>query len=169
MLELAAEAGISVVGIDSDPAMAQRIRAKGLAVECVDAFEYLDGQPDGSIYSICSIYSSQFIEHLTGGRLIALIQMAYRRLAPGGLFVAEAGNPHSPRALKAFWVDLVHDHPISPESLVVWFRFAGSPKPVFGSPSALATSMLTSCPRGSTPSLPARRPGESDGSRVARR
>jgi SAM-dependent methyltransferase len=122
MLELLAEAGIPAMGIDFDPVMAERIRAKGLAVECADAFEYLDGQPDGSIGSI---YSSQFIEHLMGDRVIALIQMAYRKLVPGGLFVAETINPHSPRALKAFWVDLTHAHPIFPESLVVWCGLAG--------------------------------------------
>jgi SAM-dependent methyltransferase len=122
MLELLAEAGVSAVGIDFDPVMTGRIRAKGLAVECGDALQYLDAQPDGSIGAI---YSSQFVEHLVGDQVIALIQMAHEKLVPGGLFVAETINPHSPRALKAFWVDLTHAHPIFPESLVVWCGLAG--------------------------------------------
>jgi SAM-dependent methyltransferase len=122
MLEVLADAGVEAIGVDLDPDMAERVRAKGLAMECLDAFEYLDKQPDGSI---ASIFSAQFIEHLTGERLISLIRLAYRKLAPGGLFVAETVNPHSPRALKAFWVDLTHAHPIFPEALVVWCGLAG--------------------------------------------
>lgn len=122
MIELLAEAGVPATGVDHDPDMADHARAKGLAIECLDAFEYLDKQPDGSIGSV---FSAQFIEHLPGEQLIALIRMAHRKLVPGGLWVAETVNPHSPRALKAFWMDLTHAHPIFPESLVVWCGLAG--------------------------------------------
>lgn len=122
MLELLADAGVQAIGVDLDPDMAGHLRAKGLEMESIDAFEYLDKQPDGTIGSI---FSAQFIEHLGGEQLVSLIRLAYCKLAPGGLFVAETVNPHSPRALKAFWVDLTHAHPIFPETLVVWCGLAG--------------------------------------------
>ena len=122
MLELLAEAGVPATGVDLDPDMADHVRVKGLPMECLDAFDYLDKQPDGSIGSV---FSAQFIEHLPGERLISLIRLSYRKLAPGGLFVAETVNPHSPRALKAFWMDLTHAHPIFPEALVAWCGLAG--------------------------------------------
>jgi 2-polyprenyl-3-methyl-5-hydroxy-6-metoxy-1,4-benzoquinol methylase len=122
MLELLAEAGVPAIGVDLDPDLADHARAKGLAMECLDAFEYLDKQPDGSLGSV---FSAQFIEHLSGQQLISLIRLTHRKLAAGGLMVAETVNPHSPRALKAFWIDLSHAHPIFPESLVVWCGLAG--------------------------------------------
>jgi cyclopropane fatty-acyl-phospholipid synthase-like methyltransferase len=122
MLELLAEARVRATGVDLDPDMADHARGKGLAMECLDAFEYLDKQPDGSIGSV---FSAQFIEHLSGQQLISLIRLTHRKLAAGGLMVAETVNPHSPRALKAFWIDLSHAHPIFPESLVVWCGLAG--------------------------------------------
>ncbi len=122
MVELLGEAGVPATGVDLDPDMADHARAKGLAMECLDAFEYLDKQPDGSIGSV---FSAQFIEHLPGERLISLIRLSHRKLAPGGLFVAETVNPHSPRALKAFWMDLTHAHPIFPEALVAWCGLVG--------------------------------------------
>ena len=42
-------------------------------------------------------------------------QPAGRALRPGGLFVAETVNPHAGHALKTFWVDLTHQHPVFPE------------------------------------------------------
>lgn len=72
--------------------MADHARAKGLSTECLDAFEYLDKQPDGSIGSV---FSAQFIEHLPGERLISLIRLSHRKPAPGGGGVL-GGTVHFP-------------------------------------------------------------------------
>jgi len=37
----------------------------------------------------------------------------------------ETVNPHSPSALKAFWTDPTHHHPLFPEVLLALCRFAG--------------------------------------------
>lgn len=51
--------------------------------------------------------------------------MSHGKLAPGGLSVAETVKPDSPRALKAFWMDLTQAHPIFSEALVDWCGLAG--------------------------------------------
>jgi O-antigen chain-terminating methyltransferase len=43
---------------------------------------------------------------------------AFRILKPGGQLVIETVNPHSPAALKTFWLDLTHTRPIFPESII---------------------------------------------------
>lgn len=47
-----------------------------------------------------------------------MFDLAYRALEPGGLLIAETVNPHSPAALKTFWLDLTHVRPLFPESLL---------------------------------------------------
>jgi len=41
------------------------------------------------------------------------------------VLIAETVNPHSPAALKAFWVDLTHQLPIFPEVLLQLCRSSG--------------------------------------------
>ena len=52
-------------------------------------------------------------------------RLARERLRPGGLLVCETVNPHAAHALKTFWVDLTHQHPIFPEVAVVLADIAG--------------------------------------------
>jgi SAM-dependent methyltransferase/predicted nucleic acid-binding Zn-ribbon protein len=122
MLDLLEEAGIYAVGVDLDRDMVKRARAKGRKVECVDALEFLERQPDGSLGAI---FSAQFVEHLQPEVLMRLLRVARMKLRPGGVMITETVNPHSPRALKAFWVDLTHVHPLFPESLLLWHRLLG--------------------------------------------
>jgi hypothetical protein len=53
------------------------------------------------------------------------LAVAYDKLRPGGLLVAETVNPHSVAALKAFWVDITHQHPLFPETMLALCRIAG--------------------------------------------
>ena len=39
--------------------------------------------------------------------------------------MAETVNPHAPHALKTFWVDPTHQHPLFPEVLLVLCRLSG--------------------------------------------
>ena len=41
--------------------------------------------------------------------------------------MAETVNPHAPHALKTFWTDPTHQHPLFPEVLLVLCRLAGFP------------------------------------------
>jgi SAM-dependent methyltransferase len=122
MLQLLADAGIPAEGVDLDDAMVERSKATGVRAHRGEALEYLSKQEDGSLGAI---FSAQFIEHLPTDKLSELLEVARVKLAPGGVFVAETVNPHSPRALKAFWVDVTHQHPLFPETMLVLCRLTG--------------------------------------------
>jgi SAM-dependent methyltransferase len=129
-LSLAAGEGIAVEGVDTDPGMVERCRALGLKVHEADASEHLLGLEDATLGSV---FSAQVIEHLPYVELRRLLELARRKLKPAGLFVAETVNPHSLPALKTFWVDPTHQHPIFPEVALVLCATAG-----FGSAYVLA-------------------------------
>jgi len=122
MLELLANAGIDARGVDLDEAMVDHARVSGANVEHGDALEYLVKQADGSLGAI---FSAQFIEHLPAGLLPELLEIARTKLRPDGVFIAETVNPHSPRALKAFWIDPTHQHPLFPETVLALCRLTG--------------------------------------------
>lgn len=121
-LELLAAAGVEASGVDLDPDMVAICQRRGLDVELADAVELLEKRPDASVGTV---FSAQFVEHLSTDGLIGLLRVALDKLEPGGIFVAETVNPHSPRALKCFWVDLTHQRPIFPETLVALCRLTG--------------------------------------------
>jgi SAM-dependent methyltransferase len=121
-LELLREAGIPATGVDLDPGMVEHARAKGLSVEHDDGITHLEALDDGSLGAI---FAAQVVEHLSYDRLLAFLRLSVRKLAPGGLLIAETVNPHSPGALKNFWVDLTHRHPVFPEVLLTLCRGMG--------------------------------------------
>jgi SAM-dependent methyltransferase len=122
MLELLAEAGVSAVGVDLDEAMVERARESGARVEHGDALAYLAKEAD---QSLGAVFSAQFIEHILHDRLPELLELSLAKLEPGGVFVAETVNPHSPRALKSFWVDPTHQHPLFPETMLALCQLSG--------------------------------------------
>jgi SAM-dependent methyltransferase len=111
-LALLAAEGIAASGVDSDPGMVERCQALGLKVTLGDANQYLEGLQDGSLGAV---FSAQVIEHVPYEQLRGLLELARRKLRPGGLLIAETVNPHRIASLKTFWVDLTHQHPIFPE------------------------------------------------------
>ncbi len=112
-LDLLAERGLEFQGVDLDPDMVERCHEKGYAsVQLGDAIEVLEEAEPGSLGTI---FSAQVIEHLPFETLQRFLELGVSRLKPGGLFIAETVNPHSARALKAFWVDPTHQHPLFPE------------------------------------------------------
>ncbi len=121
-LELLAEAGVPAHGIDLDSSMVARAKEKGLSVEEAEANAYLSQQRDGSLGAI---FSAQLIEHLPYESLLEFFHLGRKKLAPGGVFIAETVNPHSIQAYKAFWVDLTHRLPIFPEVAVTFARMHG--------------------------------------------
>jgi 2-polyprenyl-3-methyl-5-hydroxy-6-metoxy-1,4-benzoquinol methylase len=122
-LDLLREQQIEYAGIDLDPDMVERCRAKGhQLVEVADANSYLEKCADDSIGVI---FCAQVIEHMPYEELLRFYDLGLRKLKPGGLFIVETVNPHSVPALKTFWVDLTHKHPIFPEVALALCKING--------------------------------------------
>ena len=121
-LSLLAESGISANGVDIDESMLARARAKGVSVVLDDAVEYMDSLEKESLGAVVSF---QVIEHLPVELLRHLLTSAMRVLRPGGVLIAETVNPHSPAALKTFWLDLTHVRPLYPESMLLLAKECG--------------------------------------------
>jgi SAM-dependent methyltransferase len=122
MLELLVEAGIEAFGVDLDEDMVERARSSGAEVHHGDALSFLMKQEDASLGAI---FSAQFIEHVPSNTLPELLEVSRSKLRPGGVFIAETVNPHSHRALKAFWIDPTHQHPLFPETMLALCRLTG--------------------------------------------
>lgn len=122
LLELLADAGVEARGVDLDPDMVQRCHGRGLDVDLADAVDWLEKHAD---QSLGAVFSAQFVEHIPSEELVRLLRVALEKLRPGGILLAETVNPHSPRALKSFWVDPTHVRPIFPETLLALCRLTG--------------------------------------------
>lgn len=114
--------GIAARGADMDDSMVARCVEKGLDVRLAGAATYLRELEAGSVPGM---FAAQVVEHLGPGALTELLALMQSRLAPGGVAVMETVNPHNPAALKAFWTDQTHHHPLFPEVLLALCRLAG--------------------------------------------
>jgi SAM-dependent methyltransferase len=91
-------------------------------VEQADALAYLDALPDASLGGV---FAGQVVEHLPPHALFRFLELAARKLRPGGRLVAETINPLSPLALRSYFADLTHAQPLVPETLALLARQAG--------------------------------------------
>ncbi len=121
-LELMRAAGVEASGIDLDVAMVEHCRAKELAAEQADAVTFLRGLPDSSVDAV---FAAQVIEHLSYPDLLGFLRLACEKLTPGGILIVETVNPHCPQALKHFWIDPTHQHPLFPEAVLALCRLTG--------------------------------------------
>jgi SAM-dependent methyltransferase len=122
LLALLGEAGVEARGIDADADMVAYARGEGLDVEQADLVEYLERQGDGSLGGV---FMGQVVEHLPPNVLVRSLELASRKLRPGGLLVAETINPLSPLALRHYFADLTHAQPLVPETLQLLARQSG--------------------------------------------
>ena len=121
-LDLLRDSGQRGVGIDLDESMIARCKDKGHDAVLADAASYLQAREDGSVPAV---FAAQVIEHLGPEELQTLLALLEAKLQPGGVAVLETVNPHSPAALKAFWTDTTHHHPLFPEVALALCRLAG--------------------------------------------
>jgi 2-polyprenyl-3-methyl-5-hydroxy-6-metoxy-1,4-benzoquinol methylase len=122
LLELLRDAGIEASGIDLDEGMLAEARRLGLDVVAGDAVQALAQAPAGSIGAVTAM---QVIEHLPERVLKEFLGAARQALRAGGRLIVETVNPHSVVALKAFWLDPTHQHPLFPEVVLELCREAG--------------------------------------------
>jgi predicted TPR repeat methyltransferase len=103
--------------------MIERCRSKGLEhLEVADAVGYLEAAAEASFGVI---FAAQVIEHLPYDALLRFLPAARRALIADGLLVVETVNPHVPQALKHFWLDPTHQHPLFPEVTIALCRLTG--------------------------------------------
>ena len=115
MVELLMARRVDVLGIDLNPAMITFCQANNLPAQVGDAQGYLETVADASL---AGIFMSQVIEHLDTPAWMSFLQLAHRKLRPGGKLLIETINPGSFYALAlAFFKDLTHLRPIHPETL----------------------------------------------------
>jgi SAM-dependent methyltransferase len=122
-LKLLSERGFRGRGVDLNAQMIALCRDKGLEAQRADILEALAGTPDGSLDGI---FSSQVIEHVSAAHLERLVELAYAKLAPGGVVVLETINPASVFALvQIYFLDLSHRLPVHPLALRFLMEAAG--------------------------------------------
>ena len=133
-LELLRAAGVDAHGVDADAHMVDHCTAKGLAVRHDDLFGHLAARDDTSLGGV---FIGQVVEHLPPDVLAALAPLVFRKLRPGGVFVAETINPMCLTTFSgAFYADPTHVKPVHPEALGYFLRAAGFAEPelIFGAP-----------------------------------
>ena len=117
IIELLAEAGVEVRGVELDPQLAADAQARGLPVEVGDGLGVLATTDDASLGAVALI---QVVEHLGPQGVVDVVSLAVDKLRPGGRLVIETVNPQSLYVFaRAFYVDPTHDRPIHP----VYLRF----------------------------------------------
>jgi SAM-dependent methyltransferase len=122
LLALLRDEGVEARGVDADADMVAYARGEGLDVEQADAVAYLEGVEDGTLGGV---FAAQLVEHLPPPALVRLLELAARKLRPGGVLIAETINPLSPIALRHYFADLTHAQPLVPETLELLARQSG--------------------------------------------
>jgi SAM-dependent methyltransferase len=115
LLDLLKERGVSARGVDTNAAMVELCRARGLQVERGDAVSYLDRQTDGALGGLVAI---QVVEHFEPEYLIRFLETAYLKMRPAAPLVLETINPACWMAFFETYIrDLTHRRPLHPDTL----------------------------------------------------
>jgi O-antigen chain-terminating methyltransferase len=121
-LALLRDAGVGARGVDTDPAMVERCREKGLDVSVDDAESFLASLRDATLDGI---FVAQVIEHFEPQSVIHLVELSAAKLESGGILVFESPNPRSLLALSSFWLDFTHVRLYDPYSVAWLLRSRG--------------------------------------------
>jgi SAM-dependent methyltransferase len=115
LLELFRDHGVTARGIDTNQAMVDECRSRGLDVERADALIFLQGQADGSLGGLIAV---QVVEHFEPAYLLRVLELAYQKLAPGAPLVLETINAACWMAFFETYIrDLTHARPLHPDTL----------------------------------------------------
>ncbi|TAH34619.1 MAG: methyltransferase domain-containing protein [Planctomycetota bacterium] len=113
-LDVARAAGLRARGVDRSPLLVERCHAKGHDAAAGDGFAALERCPDGSLGGLVAVH---VVEHFELAELARLLELASRKLAPGGTLLLETPNPRHEVARRNFWLDPTHRRPLHPELL----------------------------------------------------
>jgi SAM-dependent methyltransferase len=122
-LDLLRDAGHAAVGVEINVADVEECKRRGHEAFVGDLFEWLESRADDDLGGI---FMAQVIEHLPPTDWQRFVELAARKLAPGGRVVVETINPESLYALaRAYVIDPTHIRPVHPELLAFLARRAG--------------------------------------------
>jgi O-antigen chain-terminating methyltransferase len=123
LLLLLREADVEAAGVESDPALAQAVRRRGLRVFEGDVLAVLKDQEPASWGGVTAIH---LLEHLPPATILATLGEIRRVLRPGGSLLVECPNPHTLRVgASLYWMDPTHGHPLLPETLQLYLKTSG--------------------------------------------
>jgi SAM-dependent methyltransferase len=122
LLRLLAHEHIPASGIEINPIAASACREEGLSVEAGDGLAALSRRPDGSLGGVVAL---QVVEHWAAETTFAFLREARRKLAAGGILIAETVNTDSLSSLKAFFLDPSHVRPVPAQALQFLAQAAG--------------------------------------------
>jgi len=122
LLRLLAQESIPASGVELNPIAASACREEGLSVEEGDGITVLSGKSDGSLGGVVAL---QVVEHWRAEAIFAFLREVRRKLAPGGLLIAETVNTDSLSSLKAFFLDPSHVRPVPADGLRFLAQAAG--------------------------------------------
>ena len=115
LLDLLRRHGVTARGVDSNDAMVQLCRARGLDVERDEALRFLERQPDGSLGGLAAI---QVVEHFEPAYLLRVLETAHHKMRPGAPLVLETINPACWMAFfECYLRDITHRQALHPDTL----------------------------------------------------
>jgi trans-aconitate methyltransferase len=115
LLALLKERRISARGVDSNAAMVELCRSRGLSVEQGDGLSYLQRQTDNSLGGLTAI---QVVEHFAPAYLVSFLETAFHKMRPGAPLLLETINPACWMAFfETYLRDLTHRQPLHPDTL----------------------------------------------------
>src|SRR5262249_43052545 len=105
-LEVARDAGLNALGVDSNAEFVALCKSKGLGAETSDIFSYLTSVPDSTLGGV---FCSHVIEHLSPADLPRMVQLLGQKTKPNAAVVFETPNAESPSILTThFYLDPTH-------------------------------------------------------------
>lgn len=87
-----------------------------------DLFDFLESKSDVSFDVITAF---NVIEHIKKDRIQHLLDLIYKKLKPGGMFIMEVPNADSPLGVHIYFSDLTHEFAFSKKLAVKLFHLAG--------------------------------------------
>jgi SAM-dependent methyltransferase len=114
-LELLAEAGVAAWGVDHDERRVAECRVRSLDVRHGELLRALEGVADATLGGVVSF---QVVEHLPLSKTVHLLEVARRKLRPGGCLIVETVNVQSLITHARSWtLDPSHRQPLHPLTL----------------------------------------------------
>ena len=148
--------GVAAIGVDLDPAWSRGAWRRDTSRWCRPTGSSISARAPGRLDRGDLLRTGDRAPAVRG---VAAVPRALARakLRSDGILIAETVNPHSAAALKTFWVDPTHQHPIFPEvALALAARRALRARFVFH-PNGSRDVSATASRRASTPSSRAQR------------